>query len=145
MTNEAVLYFETAPAIPMTCSNTTGIERGTILKLADPLTVSICSTATAEIVAGIAAEEKIASDGHTKVGVYRHGVFKVIASGSITAGDALGTVGDGSNNYVYSLNGLQSSSIAFSGSRVLGIALETAADEETFLMELNIGCIVASS
>jgi hypothetical protein len=136
MTNEATLFYELEPAIPMTCSNTTGIEKGTFLKLDDPMTVSI-SAANEDVVGGIAKEEKIASDGKTSIGVYRHGVFKVTASGSVAVGDLLGLAGrDGDLNKVYSITGTQT--IAASGSRIVGSSFETATDGETFLMELNI-------
>jgi hypothetical protein len=133
MVNEAVLIFETEIPIPFTCSDSTGVEKGTILKLADPMTAS-ASSATDDIIAGIAGAEKIANDGVTKIPVYRRGIFKVIASGSITAGDSLGSAGDGSQNYVYS----NSPTANLSGSKCIGVALETASDEETFYMELNV-------
>jgi len=42
-----------------------------------------------DIPAGIAAADKIANDGVTKLAVFRGGIFKVYASGSVTAGDPL--------------------------------------------------------
>ena len=125
MANEAVLVFETDKPIPMTCADGTGIEKGAVLKLADPFTASL-STAASEAVGGIAAEEKIASDGKVKVGVYRGGIFKVVASGSITAGKACSTSG---NNLVQAP--------ATNDEAVLGIALETVSTGESFLMELR--------
>jgi hypothetical protein len=135
MVNEAVLLYELEPPIPMTVANATGIAKGAILEMTDPFTAA---TATTEggIIAGIAAEEKVASDGKTKLGVYRRGFFKVIASGSIAVGDTVGSDGDGSQNYTYKV----SSTDVISGSRTLGLACETATDEETYVMELNIGC-----
>lgn len=132
MANEAVLFFELQLPIPMTVTNATGIERGALLKLTDPMTAIITSAST-DIIAGIAAEEKIASDGRTSVGVYRRGIFKVTASGSITTGDMLGAY---ENNQVYSLTALQT--VTTSGSRVIGISFEDATDGQTFLMDLNI-------
>jgi len=89
MANEAVLMFELAPPIPFTCSNTVGIEKGTVLKLSDPMTVAACS-ADGDVFAGIAAEEKIASDGKTKIAVYTTGVFRLKDSGAgVTVGDML--------------------------------------------------------
>ena len=70
MTNEAVLEIEQTVPIPMTCANGTGIEKGTILKMSDPFTVAAVS-GTNDTIGGIAAEEKIASDGKTKIAVYR--------------------------------------------------------------------------
>ena len=39
--------------------------------------------------AGFAAEEKIASDGKTTLGVYMDGIFKATASGAINIGEAV--------------------------------------------------------
>jgi len=131
MTNEATLIVETEPPINFTCDNSTGIEKGTILKLSDPMTAA-ASDGDNDLVAGIAAEEKIESDGKTKIAVYRGGIFKVTASGSVAVGDPLGTDG-AANNYV-------ASNIAdanLSGAKQIGIALEAASDDETFLMELR--------
>lgn len=127
MTNEAVLIYETSKPIPMTCADGTGIEKGALLKMADPMTVS-ASAALADIFGGIAAEEKIASDGKTKIPVYRRGgIFKVVASGSITVGDPI--VLTGLNNLVQTA--------ATNAETVLGIALETCTDGETLAIELN--------
>lgn len=125
MANEAVLIYETHLPIPMTVANATGIEKGTVLKLADPLTAS-AQTALNDIVAGICATEKIASDGLTKTAVYRGGIFKMTASGSITVGDPVVTAT--ANKVVTS---------AVNEENVLGIALETATDGETLLVELR--------
>ena len=126
MANEAVLIIETQKPISMTCADNTGIEKGTILKLSDYFTVS-ASTGAVDIVGGIAATEKIANDGKTKIAVYRGGIFKVVASGTITVGKAVTT--KGSNNLVLAA--------AVNDENVLGIALETAAEGESFLMELR--------
>jgi len=126
MANEHVLVFETSLPIPFTCADGSGLEKGQVVKLADPFTVSASAGAN-DIVGGIVAEEKIASDGKVKVGVYRGGIFKAVASGAITVGNAI--VSKGSNNLVVAA--------AINEENVLGIALETAAEAETFLYELK--------
>jgi hypothetical protein len=126
MANEAVLVFETEKPIPFTCADGTGIEKGALLKISDPFTVAVADGAS-NAVGGIAAEEKIASDGKTKIGVYRGGIFKVVASGPVTVGKAVYI--KGSANLVYTG--------AVNDESALGIALETAAEAETFLMELR--------
>ena len=125
MTNEATLIYETAPAIPFICDNSTGIERGAGLTLTDPMTAATVSTSQLAC-AGIASEEKIASDGKTKLPVYREGIFKVTASGAITVGEAVGFTNSGK----VVAAGLNQEFVA-------GTSLETAADGETFLMELR--------
>ncbi|MFA6190675.1 MAG: hypothetical protein WC711_04185 [Candidatus Staskawiczbacteria bacterium] len=130
---EATLVFETHIPIPMIVVDGTGIEKGTAVQSTDPLTVSAVSAST-NVAGGIIGSEKIASNGVTKANVYRGGIFKVYASGSVTNGDLLGADVD---NDFYSLTAPQS--ITTSNARIWGISLESATDGETFLMELNIG------
>ena len=124
MANEATLIYELGPAIPFTVADGTGIAKGAILKMSDPMTAAL-SDAQGDIVAGIAATEKIANDGVTKLGVFRTGIFKVTASGSITAGDPLAAIG----NFVYTA--------ATNEEDLIGTAFETATDGQTLLMELK--------
>tara|TARA_R100000501_G_C2626258_1_gene119927 strand:+ start:694 stop:1104 length:411 start_codon:yes stop_codon:yes gene_type:complete len=129
MASEAVLIHETELPIPFTVADGTGIEKGALLKMTDPMTAALADGDN-DIVAGIAAEEKIASDGKTKLAVYRGGVFRVLAGTSISIGEAVNThASTGATNEV-----------AVAGTNdenVLGVALETAADTDTFLMELR--------
>ncbi len=131
MANEATLMIETMLPIPMTTADTNAIEKGEVLKLSDPYTVS-GSDANADIIGGIAAEEKIANDGKTKMAVYRHGVFKMTCSGSVTVGDALASAGTA--NKVFSAEATRPAS------QIIGRALETATNAETLLVEVNVGC-----
>jgi len=129
MANEAVLVFETEQAIPFTCADGTGIEKGAILTLSDPMTVSLCTTDGA-VVAGIAKEEKIANDGKTTIAVYRRGIFKMLAGTNITVGTAVDThAATGATNEI--------AAAPAAGDSVLGLALETALDTQTLLVELN--------
>lgn len=128
MANEHTLMIETELPIPFTVANGNGIEKGTVLKNADPMTAS-ASTGTEDIVAGIAAEEKIASDGKTTLAVYRRGIFKGTASGSIGVGDAIITAAGATANLV--------KTAAVNSEDILGISLETATDGQTFLYELG--------
>jgi len=129
MADEAVLVYELEPPIPFTVTDANGIEKGAICSLEDPITAS-GTTADGSLVAGIAASEKIASDGKTKLGIYRKGIFKVTLSGTCTAGDILET--DVSPNHVAQYDA------AVSGTRMIGTALESG-NSGTILMELNIG------
>ena len=128
MTNETTLIFELEPPIPFTVADGTGIEKGAILKLTDPMTASLAD-GDADIVAGIAAEEKIANDGKTKLAVYRRGIFKMLAGAAITVGQAVNTYANtGATNEIYPA--------AAGHDNQLGHALETAADGDTLLVEL---------
>lgn len=132
MANEATLVFETHIPIPFTCANSTGIEKGAVLKMTDPMTAIITSAAV-DTIAGICAGEKIASDGNTKVAVYRGGVFKVYLSGSCTVGDP--AVTDSTVNFFKSGKLLTPNQM--SGATIAGIFLETGTTGETVLMELR--------
>lgn len=130
MADEAELWFQTAPPIPFTVADATAITKGTVLQLNDPMT-AIAPTATYAMVAGIAAADKIASDGVTKLAVFRTGIFKMTGSGNITAGDPVSLV-IGSNRVVSSVGVL-----TLSGSRILGTSFETSTNGQTLLIELN--------
>jgi len=146
MANEWTLLVEQEPPVPMTVANGTGIEKGTFLRLFEPNTASH-ALGTGKPMAGVAASEKIANDGNTTIGVYRKGIFRATASGAITAGDALqyapgvGAGGDGGlasyANTVMAIPGYSVSTAASFGG-VIGRAMETAADADTFRLHLNI-------
>lgn len=133
MSNEAELYVELENPIPMTVADGAGIEKGALLALSDPMTAAK-SSSNDDTIAGIAASEKIANDGVTKLGVYRRGIFKMTADGSITVGDLVKSNAGTTENTVIS-----TSASAGSTENVVGIALESAADGETLLVELNPG------
>jgi hypothetical protein len=130
MADETTLVFETSKPIPMTCANGTGIEKGALLKIADPFTVSTTAGDTDAIV-GIAAEEKVANDGKVKIGVYTTGIFKGVAGlAGVTAGQALisdTATGTANELVIADIN----------SEHIVGRALETATDRETFLFQLN--------
>ena len=129
MADECVLIIETGRAIAMTVANGTGIEKGAVLILSDPFTAAT-TTGDTDVVAGIAEGEKVASDGRTKLGVYREGIFKGTAGvAGVTVGVDLitDTSTSGANRLVVA----DSTSIS-----VVGTALETATNGQTFLFEL---------
>ena len=132
MTNEAVLVTEYEPPIDFIVADGAGIEKGALLKITDPMTAA-AATATDDVLAGIAAREKTASDGRVRLSVYRRGIFRVYASGAINVGDKVGSIASYAN-YVASNN----NTVNLSGSKTLGLALETAANGEQFLIEVGI-------
>ena len=136
MVYESTLIFETNRPIPFTVANATGIEKGTLLKLTDDMT-AVISTGGGDMIAGISASEKIASDGNVNLGVYRRGIFKMYASGSITAGDPVKpeTGVAAFRNHVETATG----DITCSGSNIIGLALGDATNAQTVLIDLNIG------
>lgn len=129
MANEAVLVYETELPIPMTCADGAGIEKGTVLKLSDPRTVA-ASSADNDVFGGIAAEEKIASDGKTTIPVYFGGIFKMKDSGSgVTVGQDVVIKGANTVGTYTTLDDEKG--------YVVGKALETAAASDTFLVLLK--------
>ena len=127
MVGEATLIFETEAPIPFTCAEGAGIAKGTLLELTDPMTVVAVSGADKPI-AGIAAEEKVASDGRTKIAVYRRGIFKMLAGESaILIGSPL------TSHSVVNEVILQDAA----NTHTLGRAYEAASDTETLIVDLN--------
>jgi hypothetical protein len=125
----AVLVFETERPIPFTVSDAAAIEKGDFLQLADLATVSLVD-GDDKIAGGIAAEEKIANDGKVKIGVYRRGIFKVECADTCTVGMDLVCK---AKNEVEDRDTLDDEV-----GKKFGKALETGADGEFILMELQI-------
>lgn len=86
MANEAVCIETPTRFARFTVADGTGIAIGTLLKLTDPNT-AIATSADNDPFAGIAWEEKTASDGITEIVVALNGVWDIVDSGAgITAG-----------------------------------------------------------
>lgn len=82
MANEAViveLLGNRGDVVRYTCADNTGIAKGAILELTTPRTVKLCSAVDKPVV-GIAAEEKVANDGITSIGVYTNGIFDMVCA-----------------------------------------------------------------
>jgi len=136
MVNEAVLRYSegySGAIQDFTVADGTAITKGALLALTDPRTAVLASSA-AQPIAGIAARDKIASDGRTRLSVIRKGDFDMVASGAITVGSPVCSSTTGSLNYVMSAAGVA----AASGAAILGYALETASDGETIQVRLNL-------
>jgi len=126
----AVLMVETELPIMMTCADA-AIPKGTILKLSTPYTVAATS-AINDLFGGIAAEEKISGDGKLQIAVYRGGIFKVEAGGTVTVGLPQVMHSNG-NEFVNTA--ANDSDLGY----VFGVALESATDGQFFLFELGRG------
>ena len=119
----AILLVETDLPLMMTVSDAAAIPKGTILALTDPMTVA-ASSGDNDIFGGIAAEEKIANDGKTKIAVYFDGIFRLESNGTTTVGK---------NQVIKALNEVADSTAADNDfGYVVGKALETATDGEFF-------------
>lgn len=131
MANEAVLRERQETPEDFIVADGAGIEKGTILQMTDPRTAA-ASAGSRDVPAGIAHREKIASDGRTRLAVYRKGIFDmVLLSGAgITVGDQV--VISGANLIV---------AAATDGTEdhlVLGKALETGTANETIQVAVNL-------
>ena len=125
MANEAVLMIETELPIMMNVGDSTAIEKGSILKLNDLMVVTV-SAADNDVFGGIAAEEKIANDGKTKVAVYMGGLFRLKDSGAgMTLGGDCAIAGV---NTVASVTSLDDEK-----GYVVGKVMETVGAGDTFL------------
>ena len=130
MANEATLWMELDLPIPFTVADGSGIEKGTVCKMSDPMTAA-ASSADNDVFAGIAAEEKIASDGRTKLGLYRRGIFKMVieAGNSTTVGQDVVIKGANTIGGYTTLDDEKG--------YVIGKALETGAAGESVLVILG--------
>lgn len=93
MANEAViieLLGNGGDPISYTVPDDSAVAKGTLCNLVDPRTTSGSSVVTADIPAGIASHEKVASDGSTRIACYTNGIFDmVLANEGCTIGEIL--------------------------------------------------------
>lgn len=136
MAREAILR-DTKPLISRryTCATSTGIPKGTFLKLSADNTVA-ASTGTGDQFKGFAhADVNMSSDTafntETSVTADRGGIYELIASGAITRGAYVKTAAPG--NYVMQCTDADmTASLAI----VVGICNETASDGEQVNIEV---------
>ena len=125
----AVLVYETAIPISFTVADALAVEKGDVLRLATPDTAEM-SSANNDLFCGIAAEEKIANDGKTKIAVYRAGVFRVESG---TTGCTVGKTAtiEAKNEFT------DGAATDYENGIVFGRFLETGTDGQFVLMELG--------
>jgi hypothetical protein len=130
MALETTIVFETSVPVPLTCADGTAIAKGALLTISDPFTVATTTGDTDPII-GIAAESKVAGDGVTKIPVYMTGIFKGYAGAAgVTVGQAIiSDTGTGAANELVNAD--------VDSEHIVGRALETATDGQTFLFQLN--------
>lgn len=133
MANEAViieLLGNGGDPVSYTVADGTTIEKGTVLELTDPRTAKKVSGAGV-VIAGIAAAEKVANDGQTRLAVYTNGIFELTCGGSGTA--TLGTYvrSAGSDNTITVATTLDQET-----GKVIGRALETGSNNEVILVRV---------
>jgi len=130
MADEAVCIETPTKFARYVVADGTGIAKGTILKIsADPNTAA--ASAGADIFAGIATEEKVASDGKTQIGTAIDGVWDIKCAGSaVTLGHLIALSG---------ANLIRDSVEAdFPLGAVFGKALETGSASEVIRVRLGL-------
>lgn len=134
MANEAVLRNRgVAHPVDFIVADGAGIEKGTILELTDPRT-GAANDGNGDVIAGVAAREKIASDGRTRLAAFTPGcgaIFDMtVASGaSVTVGNYVSTSGA---NVIK--NATEAELVA---GKALGRALETGSDSEVIQVQMS--------
>lgn len=100
MANELViieLLGNKGDPVRYTVADGTGIAKGSLLQLTDPRTASAHSGIDQPIV-GVAAAEKVASDGSTSLAVYTNGIFDITAAAAGTASVGVEVAGSATAN-----------------------------------------------
>ena len=132
--------------IKYTCADGINISKGELLRLIDPRTVTAgkllsVTTVSQAPFAGIAAMDKLASDGSTAISVWTKGVFDIKISGANAIPKAGQWVGlSGGNILSWPAGVLDATPISesFSGGYFVGRALETASAQETIAVAIGI-------
>lgn len=132
MAQEAILAYRQADPVDFIVADGIGITKGALLQLIDPMTASGASAA-AQMLAGIAARDKVAGDGRTRLAVFQKGKFLMYASGAIPAGAWV--MSDGASNYIRVATGADTAS----GAILLGRAEETASTGEQVMIAVSVG------
>lgn len=90
MADEAVIIelFKGGRPMRVTVADGTGIEKGTLIAITDPRTGAAHAAADAFIL-GVAAAEKVASDGSTTLAVYTDGIFDIKTDAGTDSAGAL--------------------------------------------------------
>lgn len=123
MANEAIKFYDESSGDgsvvqDYTVADGVGISKGALLKITDGRT-AVLSDGAGDVLAGIAKRDKVASDGRTKLSVYKKGYFQMTASGAVTVGDTVQSAGDS--------NKIETNASA-TGAKALGYAEETNTD-----------------
>jgi len=113
------------------CADGTGIPKGTLLKITDAR-LAIKTSADNDPFAGVAAFEKVASDGSTSITAYTHGIFDMEQKTGVTSsvGERVSIAGENI------LTKCGATDLLFAD---VGIALEDAAAEDIFAVLVGSG------
>lgn len=132
MAAEAVIIelFNGGRPIRFTVADGATIEKGTVMRLTDPRT-AVAHSGADQAICGIAAAEKVASDGSTTLAVYTDGIFDMTAAAAGACNLVL-CAGSATANMFTAADAadiLQNSHI--------GYLLENAANDEVAAVRIN--------
>ena len=136
MANEAIiveLLGNAGDPISLTVADNAAITKGTLLKLTDPRTAAATS-ADNDMFIGVAAADKVANDGATRLAAYTHGIFSMLTTNAgITAGEQV-TIGGANQIKIFTtLDGEKGYAV--------GKILETVVAAERADVLINIGAV----
>lgn len=126
----AVLKQRRSNPTSFTVADGVAIPKGTLLELTNNRT-AVAVSASGSVLAGIAARDKVASDGLTEMPVFTDGIFAMLVSGSATVGLAVSAGAD--------VSSVTLAPVTRKGRMILGHALATGSDNAVVQIELNIG------
>lgn len=128
------LMIETELPIPMTVADATPISKGDWLIIANPMTMTVHAANDEAYCGGIAAEDKIANDGKTKVAVYQGGIFKAVGQAAFTTGESLALSGTAQR--------VKKTDATCLGMKSVGLAFtDCGGDTETSIIKLQLGAM----
>jgi hypothetical protein len=133
MAAEAVVIelFNQGRPIRFTCADGATIEKGTLLRVTDQRTV-VAHSGIDQPIVGIAAHEKVASDGSTSIAAYTDGIFDLTAAAAGATALGARCAGSGTANMITVADAndiLQSSDVGF--------CLEAHANDEVAAVRVN--------
>lgn len=116
--------------IRFTVADGAGIAKGALMKISGDNTAA-AATADGDLLVGIAAAEKVASDGSTTLSVYTNGIFDMTVDGSNTVTLGYPVKCDGAN-----LVSDADEAGAFGSSEVIGYAMEAGSTDEVIAVRV---------
>lgn len=133
MTNEAVIIelFNGGRPIRYSCADATLIPKGSLLQINSDRTVLI-HAAVDKPIAGIAAHEKVASDGSTTISVYTDGIFDLTAAAAGVTALGARCAGSGTANMITVADAAD-----LTQSSDVGYCLEAHANDEVAAVRIN--------
>lgn len=117
-----------------TIASDAAVAKGDLLILTSPRTASVTGGASGAMFAGVAAEAHDGLDFSTSITAYTNGIFDIVGSAAISAGEAV--ILDG--NSVLAATNLGGGISIASGAQIVGIALEDAGAAEVINVRINI-------